>query len=203
MNLQHNGLFRPRLIHLLYLLLYKCICFSKTTKLIFVAKRASAEEIDRWRRDYWRLRKKYSNKEIAEKLDVNAANLSALGKGTLNKKGKPKNPGKEFIEKFYLTYPELTEPPEDQQAGSDTNKGQQGSQREEQTSHKAEGPPPGHQANWDDSARLRNELFSLYKDNDAFFKAEYSTMNKTILILTQEVAFYRKQTNPGPDDSSQ
>jgi hypothetical protein len=156
-----------------------------------VAKQASEEEIDRWRRDYGRLRKKYLNKDIAQKLGVNAANLSACGKGS-------KRPGKDFIENFYMVYPELLESPEDHQADSNANKGQQGSRHEEQTSHRVEEP-----LNWDDSDRLRNELFSLYKNNDAFFKTEYSTMNKTILILTQEVAFYRKQTNPGPDNSQQ
>lgn len=164
-----------------------------------MAKRASPEEIDRWRLDYWRLREKYSNKEIAERLKVDDGNLSSMGQGTIDKKGKPKNPGKKFIEKFYMQYPELTESPEDHQADSKANKEQKGYQQGGPTLGKMEEPAPDDQMNWDDLAKLRDALFSLYKNNDKFFKAEYTTMNKTILILTQEVAFYRKQTNPDPD----
>jgi hypothetical protein len=157
-----------------------------------VGKKGEDEEVKRWRWNYGRRLEDHLNKEMAERLHVDAANLSAYAKGS-------KIPGKDYIKHFYMVYPELTEPPDDHRAGSNANKGQQGSQHEEQTSHRTEGPPPGNQPNWDDSDRLRNELFSLYKNNDAFFKTEYNTMNKTILILTQEVAFYRKQTNPGPD----
>jgi putative NADPH-quinone reductase len=61
------GLIEPHLIQLLYLILSKCTNFRIVKKLIFLMpKRASPEEIQRWRNAYWLLRKKYSNAEIAK-----------------------------------------------------------------------------------------------------------------------------------------
>ena len=108
-----------------------------------MAKQAGEEEIDRWRRDYQRLRKKYFNKAIAQKLGVNPANLSACVKGS-------KNPGEKFIKKFYMVYPELVEPPDDHPTGSNANKGQQGSRHEEPTSGTAENSAADDQMDWED-----------------------------------------------------
>jgi len=160
-----------------------------------VAESASSEEKDRWRRDYRRLREKYSNKEIAAKLCADEGNLSACGSGS-------KNPGKKSLKKLYMAYPELTESPEDRQTDSNENKEQQGYQQAGPTSGTMEEPAQVYQMNWDDSDKLRDELFSLYKNNDKFFKTEYSTMNKTIFILSGVVASYREPTSPGPDSPS-
>lgn len=100
-----------------------------------------------------------------------------------------------------MEYTELTESPEDHQADSNENKEQQGYQQGGPTSDTTEEPAQVYQMNWGDSDKLRDELFSLYKNNDKFFKTEYSTMNKTIFILSGVVASYREQTNPGPDNS--
>src|ERR1700744_1552626 len=78
-----------------------------------MAKRAKKETIDRWRLDYWRQRRRSSNKEMAEKLDFDAGNLSAYGKGK-------KNPGEEFINRFYMTYPDLD--PQGQEPNMNSNK---------------------------------------------------------------------------------
>ena len=95
-----------------------------------------------------------------------------------------------------MAYPELMGTPENRQVGSNTNDEQQVYQPGEQISNWAEEPP-----NWDETAKLKNELLSLYKNNDAFLKSEFNKMNKTLLILAQELAVYRKQNNPEPDSA--
>lgn len=54
--------------------------------------------IEEWRRDYQRLLKNSTNREIAAKLNVDPGNLSSIARGA-------KNPGAIFLEKFYMIYP--------------------------------------------------------------------------------------------------
>jgi hypothetical protein len=173
-----------------------------------MAKQATIVEIERWRRNYGRLRKIYSNKEIAKTLRINDANLSALGKGNVNKNGKRKNPGADFIKRFYMSYPEIPDLPDDDTADSNANEGRQNYKKEEQPDSAEEGKVP--YMNWDDPGMMRNELFSLQKKNDEYFRTEFSkitnsnqtavdavkTMAESNLILSQEIAFYRKKANP-------
>jgi hypothetical protein len=62
-----------------------------------MAKRASPERIERFRRDLERLKEKYSNDEIAQKLGIHPGNLSSNGSGG-------KNPGEDFLNRFYEVF---------------------------------------------------------------------------------------------------
>ena len=62
-----------------------------------MAKRASLEKIEKFRRDYLRLRKLYSNMKIAKKLGIHPGNLSSCVSGK-------KNPGEKLITKFNLVF---------------------------------------------------------------------------------------------------
>jgi hypothetical protein len=179
-----------------------------------MGSKISIGERERLRRDYWLLREKYPNKDIAAKLGVDEGNLSALANGTINKEGKPKNPGKKFIKHFYMTYPELKESPEDQPADSNPNK--------ESKEYQHGGPSPTveeaqlHYMNGDDPVRMRNELLSQYKKNDEFLRTEFSKMTnisqtavnafdkmaESTLLLSQKVISNRKKTNPASGNSS-
>jgi len=139
-------------------------------------KRAKKEDIDRWRRNYWRRREDHSNKEMAKKLGINEGNLSAYGQGTKKTNGKPTNPGAEFIKNFYMEYPELPELHEGNETDSDTNKEGSGYPHEGHPLDKLEEPAQVYQMNWDESARLRDELFSKYKRDDEFLRTEYSKL---------------------------
>jgi hypothetical protein len=170
-------------------------------------KRASPEEIQRWRNAYWLLRKKYSNAEIAKRLGVDPGNLSALARGTKNKKGISKNPGADFIKHFWSIFPEVAE-----------------SSGQPDQPYPNDGHPLPQAAeakiryiNWDDPAMIRNELFSVYKKHDEHLRGEFTKLvdiNQTAvnsvnkmaesnLILIQEVAFYRKKTNPAQENTKQ
>jgi hypothetical protein len=191
----------------LYLVLYKYTILNTIVKLIFVAKQASREEVERWRRDYWRLREKYSNKAIAAKLGVDPGNLSALGKGTTNKKGKSKNPGAEFIKQFYMSYTELTESPEDQPADSNPNKEPQDYPQGGQPSSTVE-EAQVYQMNYDETVRLRNENewlkteFSKETSTSLITATAFDKMAESNLNLSRVVASFHQPTHPGPDNSS-
>ncbi|HXB91251.1 MAG TPA: hypothetical protein VNU72_03135 [Puia sp.] len=64
-----------------------------------MAKQATEERLIQFRGDYWLMRRKYKNNQMALVLDVRPSNLSAYGRGK-------KNPGVEFLEKFYSIYGE-------------------------------------------------------------------------------------------------
>lgn len=64
-----------------------------------MAKQATEKQLIQYRGDYQLLRKKYKNNQMALVLNVHPSNLSAYGRGT-------KNPGVEFLEKFYTIYGE-------------------------------------------------------------------------------------------------
>ncbi|HVU59184.1 MAG TPA: hypothetical protein VHD83_29180 [Puia sp.] len=64
-----------------------------------MAKQASAERIEKFRKDLERLKEKYSNEEIAQKLGVDPTNLSSNGSGS-------KNPGEDFLNRFYEVFGE-------------------------------------------------------------------------------------------------
>jgi hypothetical protein len=159
-----------------------------------MVKQESTEEVKHWRWNYWQRRKKYQNREMAEKLGVNAANLSALGKGTVNKKtGKRKNPGPKFIKDFYMIYPDLKDlPPEDEPGGSDANEGQQNYKEDDRPPHSAEED----KEQYTDSEKefLRAEFRKMNSTNQKAVDAVYKLAEST-LVLSQEVAFYRKKTN--------
>ena len=178
-----------------------------------MAKQASNWRVDRWRQNYWLLRKKYLNKEIAQKLDMNDGNLSALAKGTKNKKGIAKTPGTEFLNQFYMIFPELPDLPDENPADPNEN---DNADKDRHVYEENDQPTPGAKEaavrfmTWDDPVAMRNELFSMHKRNDEFLRTEFSKMTKTgqtavnafdkmaesNLILSQEVAFYRKKTDP-------
>jgi len=63
-----------------------------------MAKRASEQRILQFRKDIRNLRRKYSNLELAQRLDMNDANLSSYYTG------RSKNPGADFLDKFYKTF---------------------------------------------------------------------------------------------------
>lgn len=63
-----------------------------------MAKRASKERILQFREDIRNLRKRYSNLELAQRLNMDAANLSSYYTGS------SKNPGVEFLDKFDKTF---------------------------------------------------------------------------------------------------
>jgi len=78
-----------------------------------MSKKASEKQLNRFRRDAAILRRKYSNDEMAKKLDVNPANFSSYCSGA-------KNPGEDFLNKFYMVYAdELTSPPYESDAAGD------------------------------------------------------------------------------------
>ena len=62
-----------------------------------MAKRASEQRILQFREDIRNLRKRYSNGELAQRLNMDPANLSSYYSG------RSKNPGADFLEKFYKT----------------------------------------------------------------------------------------------------
>jgi hypothetical protein len=107
-----------------------------------------------------------------------------------------------------MSYPEFTDPPGDNPADSNANEGRQNYKQEEKPPHSAE-EGKGQYKNLDDSDAMRNELFSKYKRDDEFLRTEFSKMTNTsqtavnafdkmaesTLILSQEVAFYRKKSN--------
>lgn len=62
-----------------------------------MAKRAKKEQIERFRRDFAALRENNSNDDLAKKLNVDPTNLSSYSTGG-------KNPGLDFINKFYMTF---------------------------------------------------------------------------------------------------
>jgi hypothetical protein len=64
-----------------------------------MAKQATEERLIQFRGDYHLLRRKYKNNQMALVLNVHPSNLSAYGRGT-------KNPGVEFLDKFYSIYGE-------------------------------------------------------------------------------------------------
>ena len=64
-----------------------------------MAKQAPAERIEKFRRDLKRLKEKYSNDEIAQKLRVGPTNLSSNGSGN-------KTPGEDFLNRFYEVFGE-------------------------------------------------------------------------------------------------
>jgi hypothetical protein len=70
-------------------------------------KRAKKEELSRFRQDFTKLKGKYSNDEIARKLEIDPANLSNYGSGG-------KNPGEKTLKKFYMHFGEETKQPSDQ-----------------------------------------------------------------------------------------
>lgn len=88
-----------------------------------MGKKASTREIEDWRDHYWELTKHSSNKEIAEKIGVDPAYLSRIARGAPDKNGKPKNPGSDFLKKFYMAYPDFPRSPagKEKHAGSQTN----------------------------------------------------------------------------------
>jgi hypothetical protein len=187
-----------------------------------MAGRAKREEVDRWRRNYWRRREHHSNKEMAEKLGIDEGNLSAYGQGTKKNNGKPTNPGEGFIKNFYMQYPELPESQEGNETNPNANKEEPGYNHEDQPSSKAEEAQIRYM-NWDDPVVMRNELFTMHKKNDEFLRSELSKatdtsqtavntsqtavaalheMAKSTFILSQEVVSSLKQTNPGQEKSS-
>jgi len=58
---------------------------------------ATEKQLAQFRIDYALLRTRHRNKEMAKVLGIHETNLSACGRGT-------KNPGAEFLEKFYAVY---------------------------------------------------------------------------------------------------
>jgi hypothetical protein len=64
-----------------------------------MAKQATEDQLIQYRGDYHLLRRKFKNNQMALVLNVHPSNLSAYGRGT-------KNPGVEFLEKFYYIYGE-------------------------------------------------------------------------------------------------
>ena len=179
-------------------------------------KQASDEKIGRWKEDYLQLRKKQTNKEIAEKLGVDAGYLSKIARGAKDKDGVPKNAGEEFINRFYECYPEFIKI-------SKGNKSEVGPKEEKPY---RQDPFPSSEAaeaqvryliNWEDPVMVRNELFQVYKKNDDHLRGELTKivdihqttvnsvykMAESTLILSQEVALYRKQAIPDQDNASQ
>lgn len=171
-------------------------------------KRAKKEEIDRWRRNYWRRREDHSNKEMAKKLSINEGNLSAYGQGTKKTNGKPTNPGAEFIKKFYMEYPELPELNEGNPTDFGTNKEGSSYPHEGQPSDKVEQPAQVYQMNWDETVRLRNENewlkteFSKETSTSLIAVKAFDKMAESNLNLSRVVASFHQPTNPGPDNSS-
>ncbi len=77
-----------------------------------MAKRAKKGDLIRFRQDFAKLKEKYSNDEIARKLEINPANLSNYGSGG-------KNPGENFLKKFYMQFGEETKQPGSESSNSD------------------------------------------------------------------------------------
>jgi hypothetical protein len=107
------------MIQLLYLNLYNCVINIQLLLLQknlfpFMPKRAKKEDLNRFRQDFAKLKEKYSNDEIARKLEINSANLSNYGSGG-------KNPGEIFLKKFYMQFGEETKQP----SGESPNSGDQ------------------------------------------------------------------------------
>lgn len=173
----HIGLLSPHLTQLLFLLLFKCIHFNTILKLVFMGKQASEEQIARWRRDYKALRKKVLNRDIAEKIRKDAANLSSCGNGK-------KKPGKELIDIFYRAYPELLESSQYQQADSNENEGQQGYQQA------YESAIPMNERQY-----YQAEFSKVTSANLIAVKA-CNTMAESNLILSRVIASYQNQA-PG------
>ena len=141
---------------------------------------------------------------MSQKLGINEGNLSAYGQGTKKTNGKSTNPGVEFIKKFYMQYPELPESQEGNETNSDTNK--EGSDyQHEQPSDRLEQPAQVYQMNWDDPARMRNEIeflrteFSKQSSTSLTTAKAFDKMAESTLILSRVVEYYHKPANPGPD----
>lgn len=170
-----------------------------------MGKRATGKDIERWRHHYWLLREKFSNKEIAERLGVDPANLSALASGI-------KTPGEKFIKDFYMEYPEFKDSPKENAASS----------KEERPDYKQEPQPSPtaeeavvRQFNAEDTATMRIELYHLRR-NEEFLRNEFSKVTSTSqtavnafdkmaesnLTLSRAIAFYRKQANTNQKNAS-
>ena len=77
-----------------------------------MAKRAKQEKLKKFREDLQLVKKIYPNLEIAQKLNVDPANLSSYGTGS-------KNPGETFLNTFYMNFSdEINEQNDKQQAAS-------------------------------------------------------------------------------------
>ena len=61
-----------------------------------MARTATEEEIERFRRDLARLKKKHGNDKVAERLGIDPANLSSYST--------TRNPGKKTINKLYMSF---------------------------------------------------------------------------------------------------
>ncbi len=157
-------------------------------------KQTSTEEAERWRWNYWQRRKKLKNREMAAQLHIGEANLSALGHGNVSKNGKPKNPGPKFIKDFYMIYPDLKDLPGENPEGSDANEGQQNYKEDDRPPHSAE--EDKEQYTDTEKEFLRAEFRKMNSTNQKAVDAVHKLAEGT-LILSQEVAFYRRQTNPG------
>ena len=128
-----------------------------------MGKKASTREIEDWRQDYWRLVMEVSNKEMAAKLKVDPGYLSRIARGAMDKNGKPKNPGANFIKNFYMEYPKLKRSPESNEKEASPKTKQSDYDQE----HKATDPV--------EEARLlymhrTDELLDRFKINESFLQ---------------------------------
>ena len=155
-----------------------------------MAKQAPQEDIDRWRRDdYWQIRKKYPHKVIAEKTKIAPSNLTRLVKGK-------RNPGAEYLKLFYMVFAD-----ELKQEG-----GRQSSDNHEQKDYDPNSHPlseteePAGERRTNEVEFLRAEFSKVtntaQNNSDAF-----KNMSESNLILTKELAFYRKLVHPDKGES--
>jgi hypothetical protein len=77
-----------------------------------MSKKASQENLKKFREDLQLVKKIYPNVEIAQKLNIDPANLSSFSTGS-------KNPGESFLNTFYMNFStEINEQNDKQQAAS-------------------------------------------------------------------------------------
>ena len=151
-----------------------------------MAKQATQEEIDRWRVNYWRLRKKYLNKTMAERMGVNASNLSTNGKGR-------RDPGQDFIKRFDMTFADELGKSEDSKSSSNQNdktydtKSTPLSQTEE--------PAQVRYASWEDFIRAE---FSKITSAALSNAVAHQNFSESYLVMSKELAFYRMLIHPDP-----
>jgi len=145
-----------------------------------MAKQATPERIKKFRRDLERLKEKYNNNDIAKKLDFDSGNLSSYGS---EDEDSNKNPGEDFLNKFYAVFGE-----EIKQLGYFSERSEDDEQHskidETQFTYKRKGARELIDVLKSDNEFLRTRFDDIVKSNQGLVEST-KNMSQTNLILAE------------------
>lgn len=128
-----------------------------------MSKRATILDIENWRLDYWaQIESGVLNTEIAQKIGRHPTYLSKVANGAKDKNGKPKNPGLQLINDYYMHYPKFQRSPEHNEKDAN-EKAKPGYNHESEAKNEVEEARQMYMTR-------TNELLDHYKNSESFFK---------------------------------